>query len=197
MSTSRVALASFALLVATAGQLLAQDPRLSNRLAVGTASSVQRLVDSAAGQGLPSEPLVLKALEGASKGADSSRIVAAVRLLMTNLQTARHVLGPNAQEPELVAGAAALRAGASRDRLAQLTTQRSRVLTVPLSVLADLLTSGIAPDDAWKNVSSMVWNNATDAQFLALRDRMSQGRSPIPAAERPPTAPQPGTERLP
>lgn len=178
--------------------LQAQDSRLANRLAVGTASSVQRLVDSAAARSLPTEPLVLKALEGASKGADSARIVTAVRALLTNLETARQVLGDRAQPTELVAGAAALRAGATRDRLAQLSTQPKRELTVPLSVLADLLTSGVPADDAWKQVSSMVYNGASDAQFLALRDRMSQGRSPLPpAAERPPSAPLPGTERTP
>jgi hypothetical protein len=182
-----------------ASTLHAQDPRLTNRLAVGTAAGVQRLVDSATALALPTEPLVLKALEGASKGADSTRITLAVRALLGHLQTARDVLGRLAGEPELVAGAAALRAGAPRDRLAQLSTQkRSRELTVPLSVLADLLTSGVPADDAWKNVSSMVWNGASDAQFLALRDRMNQGRPPLPpAAERPPTAPLPGTERTP
>ena len=57
-------------------------------------SSVCR--DSARAAGLPHEPLILKALEGASKGADSARIVTAVRALGGRLQEAARALGPAA-----------------------------------------------------------------------------------------------------
>ena len=190
-------------LPALASHLAAQDPRLAARLAPGTGAVVQHLIDSAAGAGLPTEPLIKKALEGESKGADSARIVAAVQGLLTHLSTARQLFGPAALEAELVAGAAALRAGATPSSLARLSALRPREqLTVPLSVLADLLASGIPVQQAWSSVYDMASQGATDAAFLALRDRLTgpdSRRSPgmPPPAEHPPTAPLPGTERSP
>jgi hypothetical protein len=196
--TGRALLLCLAQLLLVTPALLAQDQRLADRLEPGTQIAVQRLLDSARTLQLPTEPLVLKALEGASKGADSVRIVAAVRALTGHLSAARQALGPRASEAELVAAAAALRAGASRERLAELNTAGTRELTVPLSVLADLLTTGVPVDEAWRNVSSMVSHGAPDAAFLELRNRLSQGRPRLPPpAERAPAAPLPGTERTP
>jgi hypothetical protein len=184
-------------------QLVAQDPRLAARLAPGPRVAIQHLVDSAASAGLPTEPLIRKALEGESKGADSARIVAAVQGLFTHLSTARQLFGPAARESELVAAAAALRAGASPSRLARLSSLRPKdQLTVPLSVLADLLASGIPVEQAWTSVYEMASHGATDAAFLALRDRLTgpdaRGSPGMPPpAEHPPTAPLPGTERSP
>jgi len=178
-----------------------QDPRLTARLSAGTAQAVQALADSARAGGLPHEPLILKALEGVSKGADSARIVTAVRALVGRLQGAGQALGPTATEAELVAGAAALRAGAKPDRLASLKSLRPREqLTVPLSVLADLLTAGIAPERAWTSVRDMASRGAADADYLALRDRLVQpGASgpsrPPPPAEYPPAPARPNSNR--
>ncbi len=188
---------AFAVLIAVAladGPLAAQDARLASRLAPGTRLAVEGIVDSARQAGLPSEPLVLKALEGASKGADSARIVAAVGALGRLLREARQALGPSAAEAELVAGAAALRAGAAPTRLAELDVLRPRErLAVPLSVLADLLTAGIPEERAWVTVRDMASQGAPDTDFLVLRDRLTGTRGAAtpavpPAAERPPTA---------
>jgi hypothetical protein len=164
---------------------------------------VQRLVDSAAATGLPTEPLIRKALEGESKGADSVRIVQAVRGLLGHLSTARQLLGHAAEEADLVAGAAALRAGASPSSLTRLSALRpGERLAVPLSVLADLLASGIPSQQAWSSVYDMASHGAPDADFLALRDRLTGGgghgeRGLPPPAERPPAAPLPGPEHSP
>jgi hypothetical protein len=191
------------LLVGSAATLGAQDSRLAARLAPGPRQAVQQLVDSAAVAGLPTEPLIRKALEGESKGADSARILAAVRGLLAHLATARQLFGPEARESELVAGAAALRAGASSANLARLATLRPHEqMAVPLSVLADLLAAGIPVDQAWSSVYDMASRGANDAAFLALRDRLAgpEARRPPglpPPAEHPPSAPLPGTERSP
>jgi hypothetical protein len=186
-----------------AAPLQAQDSRLAARLAPGPSRAVQQLVDSASGAGLPTEPLIRKALEGQSKGADSTRIVAAVQNLLTHLGTARRLFGPTAPEPELVAGAAALRAGATQENLARLAALRpGDRLTVPLSVLADLLASGVPGPQAYTSVYDMASQGASDAAFLQLRTRLTGGdgrHSPAlpPPAERPPNAPLPGTEPSP
>ncbi len=177
--------------------LRAQDARLTARLPTGVAGVAQRLADTASHEGLPTEPLIQKALEGESKGADSARIVRAVQALLERMRVARRAL-PRGTEPELVAGAAALRAGASPASLAALRALRpDRSLVVPLSVLADLIAAGITPERAWSSVRDMANTGAADAAFLALRDRLTEGRGAVealppesrrPPAEAPPVA---------
>jgi hypothetical protein len=172
----------------------AQDTRLTDRLPAATATAVGALVDSAAHATLPTEPLILKALEGQSKGADSARIVTAVRALMTNLGTARDALGTTASESDLVAGAAALRAGAQATSLTTLRALRGRrSLGVALSVYADLLTSGLAADRAWQEVRDLAERRAADSEFLELRDRTT-GRGRPEGRELPPPVRSDGPE---
>lgn len=148
--------------------------------------AVQRVVDSAHAEALPTEPLIKKALEGQSKGADSVRILAAVRGLAASLGMARHALGAPASEADLVAGAAALRAGAAPASLSALRSLRQREpLAVPLSVYADLLSSGMAAERAWDTVRDLASRGVPDSEFLALRDRVA-GRPTPPSGQLPP-----------
>src|SRR5207302_6895286 len=100
-----------ATLVAAAAAAQQRDSRLE-RLDSTTRPIVAALVDSARAAALPTEPLVQRALEGATKRASAERIVAAVRRLALDLGHARNALGPTTSPPELAAPAAALRAGA-------------------------------------------------------------------------------------
>ena len=134
----RVALSALLALLAPMPGLA--DTRLSQRLEPGTAAEVERLVDTARIDGLPTEPLVSKALEGEAKGASSERIVAAVRAQLAALSDARGALGRASSEAEMVAGAGAILAGVPRDSLARLRqTRPGKSLVVPLVVLADLV----------------------------------------------------------
>src|SRR5262245_30195979 len=83
----------------------------SPRLPANVEAVVNRLADSARARGLPSDPLFAKAAEGVLKGADSTRIVDAVRRLLGELETARSSLGACAGSGELAAAASALHAG--------------------------------------------------------------------------------------
>jgi hypothetical protein len=148
-------------------QVAVQDPRLE-RLDPDTRAAVRAIVDSARGAGLPSEPLVQRALEGATKGATGPRIVAAVRRLSFDLGTARGALGTNASTPELEAGAAALRAGATPELLTHLRDVRKPPLTMALSVLADLVASGVPPDSAAAAILVLA-PKARDADLVEFR----------------------------
>ena len=148
-------------------QVAAQDPRLA-RLDPETRSLVIVVVDSASAAGLPSEPLIQRALEGAAKSAQGARIVAAVRRLATDLGTARTALGPSASAPELEAGVAALRAGASPLVLTRLRDVRRPPLTMALSVLADLVASGVPTDSASAVVLALA-PSARDADLVEYR----------------------------
>lgn len=148
-------------------QVAAQDPRLE-RLDPQTRSLVVSVVDSARAVGLPTEPLVQRALEGAAKGAAGPRIVAAVRRLATDLGAARDALGARSTAPELEAGAAALRAGAAPDVLGRLREARRPPLTMALAVLADLVTSGVPVDSASAVVLALA-PNTRDADLIEFR----------------------------
>jgi len=156
-------------LVATllARRAAAQDPRLE-RLEPSTRPLVAALIDSARAFGLPAEPLVQRALEGATKRAPGDRIVAAVRRLAADLRRAREVLGSTASLPELEAGAAALRAGAAPALLTKLRRARRQPLTVPLAVLADLVASGVPADSAAAAVLALA-ATARDADLVEFR----------------------------
>ena len=157
-----------AVFVATAAaQDHPQDPRLG-RLDAGARSLVAVVIDSARAAGLPTEPLVQRALEGATKGAPGSLIVSAVQRLAADLGRARAALGAGATPPELEAGAAALRAGAGTPVLAQLRRSRRQTITVPLAVLTDLVASGVPVDSAAAAVLALA-AGTRDADLIDFR----------------------------
>jgi hypothetical protein len=156
-----------ATLVAAAATAQQSDPRLE-RLDTATRPIVATLVDSARAASLPTEPLVQRALEGATKRAPGDVIVAAVRRLAVDLGHARGALGSTASSAELSAGAAALRAGASQTTLADLRHARREPLIVPLAVLADLVASGVPVDSAAAAVLSLA-GRARDADLVEFR----------------------------
>jgi hypothetical protein len=155
------------------GAVAAQDPRLTTRLDSLTRTQVEAALSRAEQGGLPTEPLVQKALEGASKGAAGQRIVAAVQALLVDLSRAQQTLGRHAGADELVAGAAALRAGATPEMMDRIRRTRSDGgVAVPLAVFADLVAGGMTVDAAWHSVSELAENGGDEEQFLELRDRL-------------------------
>lgn len=166
---TRPGLAVLALALTAAG-VDAQDARLT-RLDRQVQAEVGALVDSARLLGIPTEPVVDKALEGAAKRAPNKRIVTVVRSRFHELVAGRSALGNIASEAEIIAAADALHAGASRDVISTLRAQRpSAPLTIPLAVLADLIARGVPADTAASAVLALANTTATDAQFAALRD---------------------------
>lgn len=153
----------------------AQTERLAGRLDDRTRAAVTAVVDSARAAGLPADPLVNKALEGASKGADGARIVAAVRALAGDLARTRAALGRTATEAELVAGAAALRAGAAPAFLERLRGDYPREpLVVPLAVMADLVARGVPADTAARSVLALVRTGMREAELVAFRQSVER-----------------------
>ncbi len=146
----------------------AQDPRLERRLDSATVAALDAVIDSARAVGLPAEPLVQRALEGAAKRAAPAQIVTAVRLLADELGIARTALGPASAPAELVAAASALRAGVRPTDLTLLRRRRSSGLTVSLAAVTDLVTSGVPPDSAAAAVLALA-ALARDDQIVDFR----------------------------
>lgn len=166
------------------GVARAQDPRLMHRLDSTTLAAVGALMDSARSAGLPVEPLVQRALEGAAKHAESDRIVAAVRRLAGELGIARAAMGRESSPVELDAGASALRAGVRPEDLTLLRQRRTQSLTVALAALTDLVVGGVPPDSAASAVLALA--RARDDQITDFRRAVERdialGATPAAAA---------------
>ena len=161
-------------LALVAARVDAQDPRLA-RLDRRVQAEVSALIDSARSLGIPAEPVVDKALEGAAKRAPSERIIRVVRARFGELVAARGALGSGPMDAEVIAAADALHAGASAEVITTLRTRRPGVpLTIPLAVLADLIARGVPADTASSAVLALAGTPATDAQFAALRSDIEQ-----------------------
>jgi hypothetical protein len=146
--------------------------------------------------------LVQKALEGKTMGATPERIQLAVNALFSQIVHAREALGRDASEPELTAGAGALRAGLSPGSLRQLHELRADgALAVPISVLTDLVAEGVPPDQATRAVLDLARNGRSDDEFVALRKRvqterrrgLAPGADPIIRPAAPPAAEPPAS----
>lgn len=185
MRARRLVVIPLFLLIAATPPMLGQEPRLSGRVPEAVRARVDAMLDAARARGLPVEPLVDRALEGAAKGAPPAAIVAAVTRLRDELMVVRDAFGETATTAELTAGASALRAGAGADDLVRLRRLRpGRPLTVAAAVMADLVAAGVAADTAVGAVLALA-NNADDADYVAFRRNVQRdielGASPAAA----------------
>ena len=161
-----------------------QDPRLGARLDPTTRAAVTAIVDTARAAGLPTEPLIDRALEGASKRADATQIISAVRALADLLRAAQAALGASSSEAEMTAGAEALSAGVSTDILSRLrVARRAQPVTVALATLSDLVALGVPPDTASAALLLLVRSGAGDAELVAFRRDVERDiRAGVPPA---------------
>ena len=168
-----ILLLALGLLLRSPAAAAAQDPRLEARLDSTTRAEVEAALASARSERLPTEPLVQKALEGASKGAPGPRIADAVGTVLADLRRAREALGVAAAEDELVAAAAALRAGATPSMIGEMRRVAPHgAVAVPLAVFTDLVAGGMRTDAAWRSVADLARKGGDDEAFLRLRERL-------------------------
>ena len=183
------------LVVTLAASARAQDRRLTTRLDSATAVAVSRIVDSVRAVGLPAEPLVGVALEGASRRAPNDKIVDAVREYASALGVARQTLGDSSASDEIVSAAGVLVVGVQPRVVGEYRmARRAGSLTVPLVVLADLIARGVPADTASSAIGLALRNGARDDQLTELRRRIERD---ILAGARPATATNIRTQDLP
>ncbi len=167
----------------------AQDPRLVPRLDAPSRAAIFAIVDSARAQGIPVEPLMEKVYEGMGKGADGPRIVAAVRSLSVEMASAHRELGTIATVDEIKAAASAMHAGVPAVELGKMKKQSGlrRSLTLPFTVLADLVSRGVPVQAGVNAIRSLVGAGAKDADLNKFQRNVSvdieQGAPPAAAAE--------------
>jgi hypothetical protein len=185
-----VRLAAAALLL-VAPALAAQgtsDARLASRLDKPTFASVTAIIDSARRAKLPTDPLYDKALEGAAKGSDGVKIVAAVRGLSGRMVLARRSLGPSATPNEIKAASTAIEAGVSSSALARLkAASGKRPITMPLAVLTDLIGRDVPIATASNLVVQLARAGVKDPELALfqrnVRGDIDRGADPSAAAQ--------------
>lgn len=167
-------LGSFAFAASAHAQQPADD-RLAGRLDGETRGQIVALVDSLKREGLPTEPIVDRALEGASKRADGVLIVKVVRSFASHLRVARQVLGAGSSDREIVAGANALKAGIKTEELAKIRAARDgQRYAVAFDVLTGLKNRNVPNDTAVRVISSLVKLAANDQQYVTLLDQVER-----------------------
>ena len=150
--------------------VLGQADKLAGRFPAAAEATLRAVIDSAQREGLPTNPLVERALEGASRGVDPTRVVTVVRALRGRLVVARRALGDSVSEAELVAAASALYLGVPPDSLTELRRQhQGRSVALPLIVLADMVQQGVPRDTATGIVMSLTRARIADEDYTTLR----------------------------
>lgn len=167
---SRVAFVFAGSLALNAFVFQASDPRLTNRLDRETRDAVDAIIESARKAGVPTEPLVDRALEGASKRATGTQIVSVVRGWADDLRKARQALGPGSPDAEVVAGAHALRNGVDVKQLERLRVTKSGVrYAMALDVMNYLVNRGVPAETISPVIVNLVLASASEDQLARLR----------------------------
>lgn len=187
---TRIAAAG-ALLVALAGSRAGaqQEARVSAIRDDATRSVVVEQLSLAKEHGVPTEPLLSKALEGVAKKASSASIRAAMDNLQKRLRKANDLLAPSASVDELSAGADALYVGVHDKTLKQMRQAAPRrSIAVELGVLTELVARQVPEAKASKMVLDLMARGATGAQLTALnsavQNDVAAGLTPEAALDR-------------
>ena len=166
-----------------AGGLGAQDvqARLDRRVSPEVQRAVRGIAADAAARGLPVDPLVQKAIEGAAKGVPADRVIAAVRALagrLTEAMAAVRDAGIAAPSGDVVEGGAdALNAGLSSSQVAELVrvSQPPQDPAITLRVAATLAALGVPATQAVQLVEGMITAGRSPSDLLGLRGQLQAG----------------------
>ncbi|MEJ2215257.1 MAG: hypothetical protein P8099_01455 [Gemmatimonadota bacterium] len=173
-AAARVMLRAALLVGLLAGSAAGQTAdRLETEFSGATLAALQAELRAAESAGLPSRPLVLKALEGRSKGASDARIVDAVAGLRLRLERAAAALGTR-DEDVLLAAAAALYVGVDDSMLQKLTAStRTDALGMAFVVVGDLVRRGVPVREASQAVTSLASAGARAESLDAFRRQVN------------------------
>jgi hypothetical protein len=135
-----------------------------------TAAKLARIVESARAEGLPAEPIIAKAQQGALFHAPSAKIIAAAQAVARRLDEARDALAPRPTPSDIAAGEDALSInGMTTDALrAVRAVSPNRPVAVPIGVLAQLVASGLPASKATSVVTDLMKRGVTSKQLVAL-----------------------------
>lgn len=165
--------------VATAQQVQTQPPQVqfdAARFDSLTARMLGEIFDSAAARGLPTSPLINRALEGSARRMGGPRILKAVRDYAVALADSREALGASSTVSELEGGASAIRSGIDGRTLQMVRASRpSGSIEMPLMVLTDFMTRGIPLVNAREAVTTLArMPRNSDELLLGLQSTVAK-----------------------
>lgn len=135
-----------------------------------TAANLRIIFQAAADQGIPTGPLINRALEGAARKVHPSKILQVVRDYSAAMSQAREALGVNAPASELEAGASALISGLDLKAVAEVREVRpTGTAVVPLTVLTDIVKRGVPAKTARQAVTSLAKMPGSDDALRGLQ----------------------------
>lgn len=181
-------LVALALAGVSAAPAFAQGTTVLPIADVKARQAVEREIARAADRGLPTQPLISKAMEGVTKQARPEEIRVAVASLAKRLDQARALLSPSPSAAELVSGADALKIGIPGAMLKQIrATWPGRSVVMPLDVLTELVARGIPAKHALEQLTTLMAAGATPGQIAGLgasvQSDVASGLAPDAALE--------------
>jgi hypothetical protein len=148
---------------------------------------------AAVARGLPVEPLIQKAMEGNAKGVPADRLEMALRLVLSQLDTAAVALrqgGIAVPDSDVIAaGGFAVNAGLRSGDIAELARSGagSSDMIVALRVAGTLVAMGVPPAESVALVSANLRAHRPQSELLGLAGRvqseMARGAKPAQAAK--------------
>jgi hypothetical protein len=168
---------------ASSGGLAAQDvgARLDGRVSPQVRRAVESIAADAAARGLPVEPLVQKAIEGAAKGVPTERVITAVRDLAGRLVQAMAAVreaGVATPGGDVVEGGAdALNAGLSGRQVRDLVrvSRPPYDAALTLRVAATLAALGVPPKQTVQLLQGMISAGRAPGDLLGLPGQVQTG----------------------
>ncbi|HEY4129301.1 MAG TPA: hypothetical protein VGM50_01695 [Gemmatimonadaceae bacterium] len=135
-----------------------------------TATQVARIVESARSQGLPTDPIISKAQQGALFHSAPARIVSAAKAVARRLESARAALAPSPTPADIAAGenALSIQGVSTKELRAVRAVSPNKPVAVPIGVLAQLVASGVSASDATSIVTELMQRGASNVQLVAL-----------------------------
>lgn len=157
--------------VAAGFTMVSSDVRIDTRVDPRIRGAVAAIYDSLSREGIGAEPLIQYALEGTQKRGNPDVILAGVRRWASDLRRARRLLGPNATQFEVNAGAKALRAGVDERKLEQLRDSKGEQrYASALNTMAYVITLGVPADTAANILVNLASRGVSEAQLRVFQD---------------------------
>ncbi len=165
-------------LVASIDTVIFRDPQGqfdAARFDTLTANALRVLLEDAAAKGLPTAPLINRALEGAARRVSGTRILLVVRAHAVALADAKVALGDGSTVAELDAGATALRAGIDATTLGMVrSTRPAGTAVTALVVLTDVVRRGVPTSTAREAVTTIARIPRSDDALLGLQSTVAK-----------------------
>jgi len=180
-------------LILASGPASAQETareRARAALPSGMFEEIDALAAQAEAEGIPSDPLFNKALEGLAKHVPPEQLLPAVNRYAVRLREAHGAFGANAPGPLVVAGADALQRGVDAESLRRLGRGEEGgrgASPMAVLVLAELVEEGVPAERALGVLQEALRMRTREQEMLGIpnqvRQLMRQGQSPQEAAE--------------